>query len=194
MGVYYKYVNHTLHEYVDLSDLREGGDKKNAVLWCGAVLGYLLMPGNGEIKYRHTGQRAAYQGRWHSSDVAEHLAYGRALAPGAVVHVVNVEADWGDWWHDIEPDHNAASAGTGAILYANITQGVLEEMRSFDDDYFDRTISVGRRLCPAYEIQPDHHVQRCIDPYGHRGKHRYGEWVPLTGDELKQYRKRHEGN
>jgi len=62
MGTYYRYVNLTRQEFVGLSDLRRGGDKENAVLYCAPALAWLLMYPNGD----------GYRGRWaggvHRSD------------------------------------------------------------------------------------------------------------------------------
>lgn len=44
MGTLYRYVNHTRKEFVSLSDIRDGGDKDNAAVWCGGVLAYLMLP------------------------------------------------------------------------------------------------------------------------------------------------------
>jgi hypothetical protein len=44
MGVYYRYVNFTRREFVGLSDLRDGGDKENAVVYCGPAIAWLIMP------------------------------------------------------------------------------------------------------------------------------------------------------
>jgi len=185
MGTYYKYVNHTRREYVDLSDLRGGGDKMNAVLWCGAVLGYLLMPGNGELQYDRPD---CYQGRWHSSDVGGPMAYQKPLPATASPQVVNVEADYEDWWMDIEPKHHVGGSSV-VVPYTNITAGVLTEMREYDFDYFDRVAETGQRNCPEYHSSGDG-FEQCVLPRGHTGKHAYGDWVPLHGDELKQYRRK----
>jgi len=176
MGTYYKYVNHTRREYVDLSDLRGGGDKMNAVLWCGSVLGYLLMPGEGELRY---GRPDCYKGRWHSSNVGESMAYQMPLPAGASPQVVNVEADYEDWWSEIDPAYAAGS--NVSVPYTNITDALLAEMREYDFDYFDRVTETGQRNCPEYY---------CVLPRDHAGKHAYGDWVPMHGDELKQYRRK----
>ena len=56
MGTYYRYVNYTRREFVDLSDLRDGGDKENAALYCGRALVWLLLwPRAGD----------PYRGRWN---------------------------------------------------------------------------------------------------------------------------------
>jgi hypothetical protein len=58
MGTYYRYVNYTRREFVSLSDLRDGGDKENAVLYCGPALAWLLV-------WPHT-CGDGYRGRWRS--------------------------------------------------------------------------------------------------------------------------------
>lgn len=56
MGVYYRYANFTRREFVSLSDLRDGGDKENAALYCAPVLAWLIV-------YPHT-CGDGYRGRW----------------------------------------------------------------------------------------------------------------------------------
>jgi len=43
VGSYYRYVNYTRREFVGLSDLRNGGDKENAALYCAPALAWLLV-------------------------------------------------------------------------------------------------------------------------------------------------------
>lgn len=63
MGTYYVYCNHTRKEFVTLSDLRDGGDKLNAVYYCAEALIYLMDPcANWQDKYR---------GRWHKQPTEE---------------------------------------------------------------------------------------------------------------------------
>lgn len=56
MGTYYRYVNYTRREFVDLSDLRDGGDKESAALYCGPALVWLLL---------WPSSRDPYRGRWY---------------------------------------------------------------------------------------------------------------------------------
>ena len=62
MGTYYRYVNYTRREFVGLSDLRDGGDKENAVLYCAPALAWLLV-------WPHT-CGDGYRGRWASQSEA----------------------------------------------------------------------------------------------------------------------------
>lgn len=44
MGTYWHYVCDQEKEYISLSDLRDGGDKENAVIYCGEILAYIMGP------------------------------------------------------------------------------------------------------------------------------------------------------
>lgn len=57
VGTYYRYVNFTRREFVSLHDLRDGGDKENAVLYCAPALAWLLV-------WPHV-LGDSYRGRWH---------------------------------------------------------------------------------------------------------------------------------
>jgi hypothetical protein len=72
MGSYFRYVNYTRRECVGLSDLRDGGDKENAALYCGPALAWLLLwpPVCGD----------GYRGRWHRPDGADDV---RIVSDGA---------------------------------------------------------------------------------------------------------------
>jgi len=73
MGTYYRYVNYTRKEFVRLSDLRDGGDKENAVLYCAPALAWLLV-------WPHT-CGDGYRGRWQSEVHADDV---RIVGDGAV--------------------------------------------------------------------------------------------------------------
>jgi len=106
MGTYYRYVNFTLCEFVSLSDLRDGGDKENAAMYCAPALAHLLVSpdtcGDG------------YRGRWRS--------YG-ADQPA---HDVRIVTDGAFDFYDMQE---------GGVPWArepflNITPGLLQSMRA----------------------------------------------------------------
>lgn len=106
MGTYYRYVNFTRREFVSLSDLRDGGDKENAVLYCGPALLWLLV-------YPHT-CGDGYRGRWRSW-MTDHPA-----------HDVRVISDATHDFYEME------EGGTSRMpdRFLNITPGLLQSLRA----------------------------------------------------------------
>lgn len=84
MGVYYRYVNFTRREFVDLSDLRDGGDKENAVLYCAPALAWLI------VQPHTCGD--GFRGRW------------RSYAPANPAQDVRIASDATYDFYDMEED------------------------------------------------------------------------------------------
>jgi hypothetical protein len=131
MGTYYRYVNYTREEFVCLSDLRDGGDTENAVLYCAPALAWLIV-------WPHT-CGDGYRGRWAPQREAgvERSDDVRIVGDGAVDF-----ADMDD-------------------TFLNITPGLLQSMRDqvpgFVEDYQPRFHDVQlvqrtRSLSPSYEL------------------------------------------
>lgn len=118
MGTYYRYANFTRREFFGLSDLREGGDKENAVLYCAPALAWLLL-------WPHAcgdGYRGRWHGRWH----------GR---PAEDIRVVgDGEVDFYDMTHGGTREFDEP--------FLNISPGLLQSMRTqvpgFVQDYHPR--------------------------------------------------------
>lgn len=113
MGTYYRYVNYTRKEFIGLSDLRDGGDKENAALYCAPALAWLLV-------WPHV-CGDGYRGRWAPRRVA---GVGHADDVRIVTDAV----------HDFLDMEDAA--------FLNITPGLLQSMRTqvpaFVEDYQPR--------------------------------------------------------
>lgn len=111
MGTYYRYVNYTRREFVGLSDLRDGGDKENAALYCAPALAWLLVwpyvCGDG------------YRGRWASE--------GRHAEASDVRIVTDGAHDFGDM----------EDAGFLNIT-PGLLQSMRVEIPSFVSDYHPR--------------------------------------------------------
>ncbi len=101
MGTHYRYVNYTRKEYLSLSDLRDGGDKVSALIYCSAALAWLLMPG----WMRGDG----YCGRW--APVLETRSRQDVDHKLTVANDIRVVPDYDDWHHLEE--------------FVNISPGVL---------------------------------------------------------------------
>lgn len=71
MGVYWHYLNDAKKEYVSLSDLRDGGDKENAAIYCSEALAFLMIG----PPYRET-----CHGRWHDDHVKIEADYSRCTS------------------------------------------------------------------------------------------------------------------
>lgn len=132
MGTYYRYVNYTRKEFVSLSDLREGGDKADAVLYCSRALAWLLL---GTHAYGD-----GYRGRWASEQAAGDLAAGEA---GDNVRIVGDYIDFGSMDE----------------TFLNITPGLLQSMREhipeFVEDYHpvDHDVRLVQRVgSPLYKL------------------------------------------
>jgi len=114
MGTYYRYVNFTRREFFGLSDLREGGDKENAVLYCAPALAWLLL-------WPHA-CGDGYRGRWHARP-AEDI---RVVSDG--------EVDFYDMTHGGTREFDEP--------FLNISPGLLQSMRTqvpgFVQDYHPR--------------------------------------------------------
>ena len=105
MGTYYRYVNFTRGEFVSLSDLRDGGDKENAVLYCAPAIAWLLIPAH----YSGDG----YRGRW------------RSYASDDPAHDVRVVSDASHDFCGME-DGGTRTFPEG---FVNITPGLLQSLR-----------------------------------------------------------------
>jgi len=112
MGAYYRYVNYTRGEFVCLSDLRGGGDKENAALYCAPALAWLLV-------WAHA-CGDGYRGRWAPQGITE---VSRADDVRIVTDGTVDFADMDD-------------------TFLNITPGLLQSMRTqapgFVQDYQPR--------------------------------------------------------
>jgi hypothetical protein len=105
MGTYYRYVNFTRHEFVSLSDLRDGGDKENAVLYCAPALAWLI------VSPRTCGD--GYRGRWSSyADVPS--------------HDIRIVSDASHDFYDMEE----GGTPTFPESLLNITPGLLQSLRT----------------------------------------------------------------
>lgn len=106
MGTYYRYVNFTLGEFVSLSDLRDGGDKENAAMYCAPALAHLLVSpdtsGDG------------YRGRWRSYD-ADQPAHDVRIVTDSAFDFYDMEEGGVAWARD---------------PFLNITPGLLQSMRA----------------------------------------------------------------
>jgi hypothetical protein len=123
MGTYYRYVNYTRREFVSLSDLRDGGDKENAVLYCAPALAWLI------VQPHTCGDD--YRGRW------------RSYASTAPAHDVRIVSDASHDFYDME-EGDTESFPEG---FLNITPGLLQSLRTeypaFVADYQPRVHDVG---------------------------------------------------
>lgn len=99
MGTYYRYVNYTREEFVHLSNLRDGGDRENAALYCAPALAWLII-------WPHT-CGDGYRGRWARQR-------GSGAARSDDVRIV------GDGVVDFADMDDA---------FLNITPGLLQSMR-----------------------------------------------------------------
>jgi len=111
MGIYYRYANFTLKEYVSLSDLRDGGDKRNAVIHCAPALAWLISD-----SYNCDD---GYHGRWRPQDSAPRAGHWlRAVqsAPPDMRIISDNEYDW----YDLDHDQG----------FLNISPGLLHSMRT----------------------------------------------------------------
>jgi hypothetical protein len=111
MGTYYRYVNFTLHEFVGLSDLRDGGDKENAVLYCAPALAWLF------VQPHTCGD--GYRGRW------------RPYVSAVPAHDVRIVSDGEYDFYDMEED--------GFLnITAGLLQSMRAERPAFVEDYQPR--------------------------------------------------------
>lgn len=114
MGTYYRYVNHTRREFVRLSGVRAGGDKTNAVVWCGGVLAYLMLPPSDLVEYR---------GRW-GSDVARPGGALNRVMTLCDAQAVAIVSDGAMDFFEMEQPGSADYQG-----YVDITKPLVEDMR-----------------------------------------------------------------
>ncbi len=123
MGTYYRYVNHTKKEFVDLTDLKPGGgDKMNAALHCGPALVYLMFPYGGEPE--------GFVGRW-CGDLVEIM--GDQQNKSAFVEKRHIDPttreQLGDSWHsDNFLGFYKPGEAFGTDPYTNISKDLREEM------------------------------------------------------------------
>ena len=127
MGTYYRYVNYTRKEFVSLSDLRNGGDKENAALYCGPALIYLL-------RWPYT-CGDGYRGRWYSRPKSVSLYTGKITGKIAPVDRVQVNTNEDirivtdgevDFFDMHEED-----------LFLNITPGLLQSLRENEPGFVE---------------------------------------------------------
>lgn len=107
MGTYFHFVNHQLREIVTLSNLRDGGDKDNAVEVCSPALTWLMAPW-------WMGGDDGYCGRWH---------YGR--------RPVGAGREWSDIRIETDAEHDPFDLldyGTHGTSYVDITPGLRQSM------------------------------------------------------------------
>jgi hypothetical protein len=126
MGTYYRYVNFTRREFISLSDLRDGGDKENAVLYCAPAFAWLLV-----VPYT-CGD--GYRGRWRSYESA------------APAHDIRIVSDASHDFYDME----AGGTSSFPAAFLNITPGLLQSLRATQPglvkDYQPRPHDVGLSL------------------------------------------------
>ena len=138
MGTYYRYVNYTREEFVSLSDLRDGGNKENAALYCAPALAWLLI-------WPHV-CGDGYRGRWAPKIISARKfgSIDRKEQADDVRIVTDAVYDF--------PDMEDAG-------FLNITPGLLQSMRtqipSFVQDYQPR----------VHDLQLVQRVQRPVASY-----------------------------
>lgn len=101
MGTYYRFVNFTKKEFVELTGLQDGGSGESAVLRCSPALAWLLLWSNGD----------EYRGRWRPTKTVIHLPRSGQDSD------IQIASDSVYDFSEIEED------------FLNITPGLLQSMR-----------------------------------------------------------------